>query len=206
MFEVVGTAVHDLVEPASTDPRSCCVVLCVGDESLQRPDRALADEGMNVVLRRSHLRFGWGRKPRKSNPSSRYTIWVFTADNGKPIGASTWAISSRTTPCIAASSAWLPLASALGLTLGGLSRPLFCFRASWRRASEAEREPSETGARRDPVRALETGGSELPQRHGIIHTWAGLDRQARRECEVSTSTSYLPGSAWTLNTPVRLGQ
>src|SRR5665647_2199606 len=37
------------------------------------------------------------RKPRKSNPSLRFTTWVFAAENRSPMGASTSATSSRRT-------------------------------------------------------------------------------------------------------------
>ena len=97
IFEVVRPAVHDLVEPGQHEPEVLlrCPV-CEGTNlGLQRPDRAFADEGVDVLLVRPSFAFPLDAEPEEVEPVAQVDYLGFRSRNCNPIGASTWAISSR---------------------------------------------------------------------------------------------------------------
>jgi hypothetical protein len=66
---------------ANTNPRSCCDVLCVRARILafNEPDRALADEGIDVLLVRSPFAFPLDAEPEEVEPVAQVHYLGFSS-------------------------------------------------------------------------------------------------------------------------------
>src|SRR5215213_5129450 len=93
---LVRPAVHDLVEPGQHEPEVLlrCPV-CEGTNlGLQRADRALADEGVDVLLVRSPFAFPLDAEPEEVEPVAQVHYLGFRSRKLQSHRCQHWAVSS----------------------------------------------------------------------------------------------------------------